>query len=198
MRRLSDEHLAQLRSAAFTILRQVNPSADENLFHPDLQDTPSRFAKAWEEMTGGYGIDPASLITRFEAADHDEMVFVQSIPFYSTCEHHLLPFHGVAHVAYIPNGSIIGLSKIPRLVDLFARRISVQERITNEIADALDSSSLAPKGVGVVLQARHMCMEMRGIRTAGATTQTNALRGRIKIEPEARAEFFSMVPKIGG
>jgi GTP cyclohydrolase I len=124
--------------------------------------TPERAAKAWANMMIGYRIDPASLLTTFDSEGHDELVIVRSIPFYSLCEHHLLPFHGEAHVGYIPNGRIVGLSKIARVVDAYARRLQVQERLTEQVAELLDDG-LAARGVIVVVEAEHLCMSMRGV-----------------------------------
>lgn len=171
--------------------------------HPDregLKDTPDRFLKAWAFWTSGHEVDTDKLLKTFGDGGerYDEMVFVGAIPFYSQCEHHLAPFFGVAHVAYIPgDGRVVGLSKIPRLVDAFARRLSVQERITVQVADTIERV-LKPKGVGVLLQARHMCMESRGVCKPGAVTTTSALRGILKDEADARAEFMMMVSNARG
>lgn len=159
-----------------------------------LRETPARVLKAWDEWTAGYRQDPIAVLKTFEdgAEKVDEMILVRDIPLWSHCEHHLAPFFGVAHIGYIPNGRIVGLSKLARLVDVFGRRLQVQERLTNQIADAIDSV-LTPKGVGVVIEARHMCMESRGIRRTGAVTVTSAMRGALLEKPEARAEFFAIV-----
>ncbi|MDZ4343966.1 MAG: GTP cyclohydrolase I FolE [Candidatus Binatia bacterium] len=159
-----------------------------------LKETPARFLKAWREWTEGYGINPSTVLKHFEdgAEKVDEMVLLKDIPVFSHCEHHLAPFFGVAHVGYIPNGKIVGLSKLSRLVDVFAHRLQVQERLTIQIADALNEC-LNPKGVAVVLECRHMCMESRGIRRSGATTMTSAMRGVMLSKPEARAEFLSLI-----
>jgi GTP cyclohydrolase I len=164
-----------------------------------LAETPKRYLDAWKEWTAGYKIDATALLKTFKdgADSYDEMVFVGCIPFYSTCEHHLAPFFGVAHVAYIPDGSIVGLSKLPRLVDAFARRLSVQERITTQVADTM-VNVLKPKGAGVVLQARHMCMESRGINRPGTVTTTAAMRGLHKDSPQVRAEFYKMIDQAKG
>ena len=163
-----------------------------------LRETPARFLKAWREWTSGYGIDPAAVLKCFEdgAESYDEMVLVKDIPVYSQCEHHLAPFFGKAHVAYIPDGRIVGLSKLSRLVDIFAKRLQVQERLTNQIADAMEDN-LAPKGIGVVIECRHMCMESRGIARAGATTITSAMRGAMLEKPEARAELLTLIGRNG-
>jgi len=162
-----------------------------------LRDTPSRVLKAWRETwASGYGQDPASVLKVFEdgAEDYDELVFEGGIPFFSTCEHHLAQISGVAHIGYVSSGKkIIGLSKIPRLLEIFARRLQTQERITTSVANALMGSELEPLGVGVVLQARHACMETRGVHKIGTVTTTTALRGVLKTDPSARAEFLSYV-----
>lgn len=159
-----------------------------------LLDTPERFAGAWSYWTKGYREDPAQILKTFRdgGEKYDEMVLVRDIPVYSKCEHHLADIFGVAHVAYIPNGRIVGLSKLSRLVDCFARRLQVQERLTTQIADSL-VTHLEPKGVAVMLRCRHLCMESRGICQQGHTTITSALRGAILEEASARAEFMSLV-----
>lgn len=160
-----------------------------------LRETPDRVVRAWEFWLSGYKQNPFDVLKSFEdgAANVDELVFQGAIPFWSVCEHHLAPFFGLAHVGYIPNGRIVGLSKISRLIDVFARRLQVQERLTQEIANALRAGLLDPLGVGVVLQARHACMESRGICKVGSVTTTSALLGVFKDKPEARAEFMSFV-----
>lgn len=159
-----------------------------------LDETPKRFLRAWQDMTCGYNMKPEDVLKVFEdgAEQYDQMVFQRDIPIYSNCEHHLLPFFGVAHIAYIPNGRIVGLSKMSRLVDVFAKRLQVQERLTTQIAKALDEH-LDPVGVGVILECRHMCMESRGICKAGTVTTTTALYGALRDEPETRSEFLSLV-----
>lgn len=158
-----------------------------------LLETPERMAKAWTHWTRGYDIDIASLFKTFEEAadDYDGMVIVKDIPIYSKCEHHLADIFGTATIAYIPNGKVVGLSKLSRLADAFARRLQVQERLTTQIANAL-VEHLAPVGVGVVIRARHMCMESRGICQQGHHTITSALRGVIRDEASARAEFMRL------
>lgn len=158
-----------------------------------LLETPKRVAKAWTHWCSGYNVDIPGLLKTFEdgADGCDEMVLIRNIPFYTHCEHHMAPFFGTATVAYIPDGVIVGLSKIPRVVDAFARRLQVQERLTNQIADALQDN-LKPKGVGVIIKARHLCMESRGIQQQGHETITSALRGVMRDLPEARAEFLDL------
>lgn len=159
-----------------------------------LIDTPKRVAKAFKHWFGGYDVDiQAILSTQFKdgGEGYDEMVIVKDIPFYSKCEHHMADIFGTATVAYIPDGHVVGLSKLSRLVDAYSRRLQVQERMTRQIADALQEN-LTPKGVGVVIKARHMCMESRGICQQGHHTITSALRGVLKEEADARAEFMSL------
>lgn len=167
---------------------------DPNSEREGLAETPKRVAKAWAHWTSGYNKNPADVLKVFSdgAENCNEMVLVRNIPFYSHCEHHMAPIIGTAHVAYIPNGKIVGLSKLNRVVDIFARRLQVQERLTNNIADALQDN-LMPLGVGVVIEARHMCMESRGVCQQGHTTITSALRGVMRTDPATRAEFLSLV-----
>lgn len=158
-----------------------------------LRDTPERVLKAWAFWTSGYSLNAADILKTFEdgAAGCDQMVVRKNIPLYSKCEHHLADIMGTATVAYIPDARIVGLSKLDRLVSMFARRLQVQERLTNQIADAI-ADNLAPKGVGVWVQARHMCIESRGVQHADSTTITTALRGVMLTEPETRAEFLAL------
>lgn len=158
-----------------------------------LLKTPERVLKAYEFMFGGYQEDPQAILnSAMFTSSNDEMVLIKDIEFYSTCEHHLLPIIGRAHIAYIPDGKVVGLSKIPRVVDVFARRMQIQEQLTEQIADAL-MRSINPKGVAVVIQARHMCMEMRGVQKISSTTTSSALRGLFKRDEKTRMEFFSLI-----
>jgi GTP cyclohydrolase I len=159
-----------------------------------LRDTPARVARAYREMFAGLYTDPDSVLNTMFDEDHDEMVIVKEIPLYSTCEHHLVSFHGVAHVGYIPgkDGRVTGLSKIARLVDLYAKRPQVQERLTSQIADAL-VRKLDPRGVIVVVEAEHLCMAMRGVRKPGAVTTTSAVRGQFKTSAASRAEALDLI-----
>jgi GTP cyclohydrolase I len=158
-----------------------------------LLKTPQRVQKAYEFMFGGYQEDPQAILnSAMFTTSNDEMVLIKDIEFYSTCEHHLLPIIGRAHIAYIPDGKVVGLSKIPRVVDVFARRMQIQEQLTEQIADAL-MRSINPKGVAVVIQARHMCMEMRGVQKISSTTTSSALRGLFKRDEKTRMEFFSLI-----
>lgn len=158
-----------------------------------LQETPKRVMKAWRHWTSGYNQAAADVLKTFEdgAEGTDEMVIVKDIQLYSHCEHHMAPFFGKAHVAYIPNKRIVGLSKLARVVDIFAHRLQVQERLTNQVANAI-WETLEPIGVGVIIEATHFCMCSRGVNKQGSTTVTSALRGALKEKPEARAEFMAL------
>ncbi|KZS68787.1 GTP cyclohydrolase I FolE [Mycobacterium kansasii] len=159
-----------------------------------LRDTPARVARAYKEIFAGLYTDPETVLNAMFDEDHDELVLVKLIPMYSTCEHHLVSFHGVAHVGYIPgeDGRVTGLSKIARLVDLYAKRPQVQERLTSQIADAL-VKKLEPRGVIVVVEAEHLCMAMRGVRKPGAITTTSAVRGQFKTNAASRAEALDLI-----
>ncbi|MEB4207581.1 GTP cyclohydrolase I FolE [Mycobacterium sp. 94-17] len=159
-----------------------------------LRETPARVARAYREMFAGLYTDPDSVLNTMFDEDHDELVLVKEIPLYSTCEHHLVAFHGVAHVGYIPgnDGRVTGLSKIARLVDLYSKRPQVQERLTSQIADAL-VKKLNPRGVIVVVEAEHLCMAMRGVRKPGAVTTTSAVRGLFKTNAASRAEALDLI-----
>jgi GTP cyclohydrolase I len=158
-----------------------------------LEETPARVAKAWGHWVSGYDVDIAKLLKVFEdgGEKYDQMVIVKDRPIYSKCEHHLADIFGTCTIAYIPDGKIVGLSKLSRLADAFARRLQVQERLTDQIADAM-VEHLSPLGVGVLIKARHMCMESRGICQQGHHTITTALRGAIKNDPQARSEFLQL------
>lgn len=168
----------------------------EDVNRGGLAETPRRFLKAWGDWTSGYGVDPADVLKVFEdgAERCDEMVIVKDIPIYSQCEHHLAPFFGVAHIGYIPDSKIVGLSKLSRLADIFAKRLQVQERLTNDIAHALQKH-LAPLGVAVVVECRHMCMESRGIQRQGSTTVTSSMLGTMREDDKARGEFLRLIGK---
>ena len=159
-----------------------------------LHETPARVQRAWEDWCAGYRMDPSDVIKAFADGGevYDEMVLMQGIPFYSQCEHHLAPFFGTADIAYIPDGKVIGLSKMPRVMDVFAKRLQVQERLTGQIANAL-MEHLRPKGVAVSLRARHLCMESRGVHKQGQETVTNTMLGVFRSDPSARAEFLSSI-----
>jgi len=158
-----------------------------------LKATPERVARAMRELTDGYGIKPEDVVAgAIFDQDYDEMVVVKDIAFYSLCEHHMLPFFGSVHVGYLPKGKVIGLSKIPRLVEVFSHRLQIQEQLTREIAEALNGT-LAPKGVGVVVEARHLCMEMRGVEAPGGHMMTSCMLGTFRRDPRTRAEFLELV-----
>jgi GTP cyclohydrolase I len=182
--------LARIERAIKEILIAIGEDPERD----GLRDTPARVARAYAEQFAGLGMRPADVLTTVFDADHDEMVLVKDIEIYSTCEHHLVPFFGRAHVGYIPNekGQITGLSKLARLVDLYARRPQVQERMTSQIADAL-MDNLEPRGVVVIIEAEHLCMSMRGVRKPGAKTVTSAVRGCFLNSKSTRAEAMSLL-----
>lgn len=173
--------------------KQILESIGENPQREGLLDTPKRAAKAMEFMTSGYRTDLADIINNalFES-DTDEMVIVKNIELYSMCEHHLLPFTGKCHVAYVPNGKILGLSKVARIVDMYARRLQVQENLTREIARTMQEVTQA-KGVGVIVEAKHMCMMMRGVEKQNSVMSTSVMLGLLRQDPRTRAEFLSLI-----
>jgi GTP cyclohydrolase IA len=175
-------------------VREILEAIGEDPDREGLVRTPQRVAEMYEEIFAGLAADPAEHLEVTFAADHDEMIMVKDIPLYSVCEHHLAPFLGRAHVAYIPNanGRITGLSKLARLVDSYARRPQVQERLTSEIADQIDEK-LAPRGVLVVIEAEHLCMSMRGVHKPGTTTVTSAVRGLFRDKAATRAEAMAFI-----
>ncbi len=176
-----------------TAITKVLELLGEDPTREGLQKTPSRVAKALQFLTEGYQLDPEAILNQaLFTSSNDEMVVVRDIEFYSMCEHHILPIIGRAHVAYIPNGKVVGLSKIPRIVNVFARRLQIQEQMTEQIADAI-ASTIKPKGVAVVLHARHMCMEMRGVQKINSTTVSSALRGLFKSDQRTRNEFYNII-----
>lgn len=190
------KHLVNKTNTAHAVLTLLS-SIGENVERPGLKETPSRVAKAFHDTwTAGYGKDPAGELKLFEdgaeLCNTKDLVTVTNLPVYSMCEHHMSPFWGRAHIGYIPNSKVVGLSKFKRLVDVFAQRLQVQERLTNQIADALQDT-LNPLGVGVILECRHMCMESRGVRTPGSVTLVSAMRGVFKDDAATRAEFLSFV-----
>ena len=175
-------------------IRELLLAAGEDPEREGLQETPARVARAYRELFAGLYTDPDEVLDRTFDEAHEELVLVREIPMYSQCEHHLLPFHGVAHVGYIPNeqGRVTGLSKLARLVDLYAKRPQVQERLTSQVADAL-MRRLEPRGVIVVVEAEHLCMGMRGIRKAGSMTTTSAVRGIFRTSASSRSEALSLI-----
>ena len=184
--------LARAEAAVRELLIAIGEDPDRE----GLRDTPGRVARAARELYAGIGQDPADVLSTTFSIDHEELIIVRDIPMYSTCEHHLLPFHGVAHIGYIPasDGRVTGLSKLGRLVEVFARRPQVQEQITTQVADAL-VEHLGVQGVIVVIEAEHLCMSMRGVQKPGSRTITSAVRGQLR-DPATRAEAMSLL--LGG
>ncbi|MFM8301767.1 MAG: GTP cyclohydrolase I FolE [Gemmatimonadota bacterium] len=185
--------MAAARMAEFEgIIRRELELVGEDPAREGLLKTPERVAKAMSWLTRGYGMDVADVVgDAVFAEEHASMVMVRDIEFYSLCEHHMLPFFGKAHIAYIPNGRIVGLSKLPRIVEVFARRLQVQERLTQQVAEAIEEV-LRPEGVGVVMEASHLCMMMRGVEKQASSTITSALRGSFKDDAKTRDEFLRL------
>ena len=184
-----DQAEAALEKAYLEILENIGEDPERD----GLKRSPERMAKAIRFLTRGYQEDPAQLLrAALFQVDYDEMVIVKDIEMFSLCEHHMLPFFGKVHVAYLPKGKVIGLSKIPRLVDVFARRLQVQERLTKQIADAIQDA-IDPIGVGVVIEARHLCMMMRGVEKQHSATVTSSMLGAFRNEHETREEFLSLI-----
>ncbi|MEO8737158.1 MAG: GTP cyclohydrolase I FolE [Edaphobacter sp.] len=175
------------------LLRRMGEDPDRD----GLQRTPERLEKSMAFLTKGYAMDVTEVLhdALFDV-DYDEMVIVKDIEFFSQCEHHLLPFFGKAHIAYVPNGKVIGLSKIPRLVDVFARRLQVQERLTRQVSEAIQEA-INPQGVAVILEAQHLCMMMRGVEKQHSSTVTSAMLGVFKTQLQTRNEFLSLVRRQG-
>ncbi|HSK93687.1 MAG TPA: GTP cyclohydrolase I FolE [Candidatus Angelobacter sp.] len=182
-----------LEEAVRTLLAEVG----EDPAREGLARTPERVRRMYDELTAGYHVDPDGLVNgAWFAVDYDEMVVVRDIEFFSLCEHHLLPFIGRAHVGYLPKGRVIGLSKLPRIVDMYAQRLQVQERLTVQIADFL-MERLEPKGVGCVIEATHLCTMMRGVRKQEATMVTSSMVGTFRRDARTRAEFMGLIGKVG-
>lgn len=177
----------QLEQLIAQLIQQIDPQPQRE----GLVDTPRRVTNSFKKLFSGYQIDPNSLLTFFDSEQYDEMVTCREIDFYSTCEHHLLPFYGKAHIGYIPNQKIIGLSKLPRVVEVFARRLQNQERLTSHITDFLDKA-LEAKGIGVVLEATHLCMQARGVEKQNTVVTTSSFRGLFKNNFNTRNEFLSI------
>jgi GTP cyclohydrolase I len=187
-----------LTSASFEeLMRELLVRLGEDPQRDGLLDTPERMVKAMQYLTKGYQEDPGKILNEalFDV-DYDEMVIVKDIEMFSLCEHHLLPFFGKVHVAYIPNKKVIGLSKIPRLIDVFARRLQVQERLTVQIAESIQSA-IQPQGVGVVIEARHLCMMMRGVEKQHSAAVTSSMLGVFRDEQETRQEFLALIRAKG-
>ena len=181
---------AEIEAAVKRLLKAIG----EDPRREGLKDTPRRVAEMYEEIFGGISADPRKHLKVFSTKNQDEMILVRDVPFYSMCEHHLMPFFGVAHVAYIPRDKVVGLSKIPRIVDMFARRLQVQERLTNEVADALQEA-LDPVGVIVVFEGAHSCAALRGVKKHGVNMLTTAKRGEFRTNRDLRDEFYRMIGK---
>ncbi|MCY3023563.1 MAG: GTP cyclohydrolase I FolE [Planctomycetota bacterium] len=171
-------------------VREILAAIGEDPERPGLRNTPGRIARMYEEVLGGSGSDPGEHLATTFKEKHREIVVLKEIPFFSMCEHHLMPFHGKAHVAYLPNGRLVGLSKLARLVDGFARRLQIQERLTSQIADTL-MAKLKARGVAVLLEATHTCMTMRGVQKPGSIMVTSALRGHFITDHAARDEVWA-------
>ena len=181
--------ISRLSGLARNLIHEIGEDPERE----GLVRTPHRVAHAWDFLTSGYDMDiDVVLNDAIFREEYDEMVLVRDIDFYSLCEHHMLPFFGKAHIAYIPNGKIVGLSKIPRIVDVFARRLQVQERMTQQIADTIEEY-LAPQGVAVVTEAAHMCMMMRGVQKQNSMTTASAMKGVFKTQSETRSEFLTLI-----
>lgn len=175
-------------------VRMILEGIGEDPARAGIADTPRRVAEMFEEVFGGYGHDASDVVTVIPGAGHDEIIMVRDVPLFGMCEHHMIPFAGKAFVAYIPNrdGRITGLSKIARLVDLLSKKLQVQERLTTEIADALEKA-LEPRGVFVMIEAEHLCMTMRGVKKPGAVTVTSAVRGRFRTDARTRSEALELI-----
>jgi GTP cyclohydrolase I len=187
------EKLVERRAKMEDLVKQMLDAIGENPKREGLLATPRRVAKAYEFLTNGYAQDVAGVLNgAIFSEKYDEMVIVKDIDFFSLCEHHMLPFFGQAHVAYIPDGKIVGLSKLPRIVDVFSRRLQVQERLTRQIAETL-FEAINPLGVGVVIEARHMCMMMRGIEKQNSVATTSAMLGVFKEDVKTRQEFLTLI-----
>lgn len=174
------------------LIRQLLTVIGENPDREGLKETPRRVIKSYQKLFSGYGCDPADLIRTFDGENYDEMIIARDIEFYSMCEHHLLPFFGKVHIGYIPGEKIIGLSKLPRLVEIFARRLQNQERLTSQIAGAI-AKHLHPRGVGVIIEARHFCTMARGIEKQGGGMVTSSLLGLFKNNENTRGEFLTLI-----
>jgi len=179
---------ARLRKAVREIIQAVGEDPDRE----GLIETPRRVAEMYAEVFSGLREDPADVLRVGFEEGHQELVLVKDIPFYSMCEHHFLPFHGVAHIGYIPNGRVVGLSKLARALEILARRPQLQERLTSQLADVI-MATLEPAGVAVVITAEHLCLSMRGVRKPGSKTATSAMRGVFRREAATRAEFMSLI-----
>ncbi|MEM4359813.1 MAG: GTP cyclohydrolase I FolE [Candidatus Bilamarchaeaceae archaeon] len=174
------------------LVRKLIESVGEDPNRSGLEETPGRVARMFSEILAGYNDDPSKYVKTFDVAEYDSLVLVKDIPFYSMCEHHMLPFFGKAHIAYIPDGKVIGLSKLARILYAFSKRLQVQERITSQVADFIQDA-LSPQGVAVALEAEHLCMIMRGVKAPGSLTVTSALRGAFVEDARARGEVLALM-----
>ncbi len=182
---MNQEKISQLLSK---LLEEIGEAPQRE----GLKDSPERIARSYKKLFGGYDQEPEKIITTFDGENYDEMIICKGIDFYSTCEHHMLPFYGKAHIGYIPNKKIIGLSKLPRIVEIFSRRLQNQERLTMQIAQSL-FKLLEPKGVGVVMEGKHFCMMARGVEKQNATMTTSSCKGLFKQDPKTRNEFLKLI-----
>ena len=173
-------------------IKEVLKEIGEDPKREGLIETPKRVAKAYEKLFGGYEQNPKEILTVFDGENYDEMIICKDIDFYSNCEHHILPFFGKVHIGYIPNNKIVGISKLPRIVDIFARRLQNQERLTQQIAETLNEL-ISPKGVGVVIEAKHLCMMSRGVQKQNSTMTTSATIGLFKKNAKTRSEFLKLI-----
>jgi len=184
---------AAIKQHIYEILKEIGEDPERE----GLRDTPRRVAKMYQELLAGYQVeDPKAILATTFDENHQELVIVRDIPFYSLCEHHMVPFFGYAHIGYVPNGQVVGISKLAWLVECFARRLQIQERMVTQIANTIDEA-LRPLGVGVVIEAEHMCMTMRGVQKPGTKTVTSAMRGIFIHAPQTRSEFLTLIGKGG-
>ena len=189
LNKMTDEKLNNIKNIVKKLLSEIG----ENPNREGLLRTPERVSKAWKFLAGGYSENLDSIINNaIFKEDYDEMVTVKDVDFFSLCEHHLLPFFGKAHISYIPDGKIIGLSKIPRIVDMFGRRLQVQERMTHQIAETINHV-LSPKGVAVVIEAKHMCMQMRGVQKQNSYATTSSMLGQFRKDSKTRDEYLKII-----
>lgn len=189
---MKDNTLMARVNGVMNLLETIEP---DSFMREGLQQTPSRVARMYEEVFSGYKENPALILSaRFQDDNHKEMVIVRDIDFFSHCEHHMVPFFGKVHIGYIPDGTLVGLSKLARLVECFGKRLQIQERMTTQIADSI-MEYLKPLGVIVVIEAEHLCMKMRGVKSPCSTTTTSAVRGNFLKQPETRAEFLTLIAR---
>ena len=181
-----------MTKSAEGLIKQILFEIGEDPSREGLQDTPKRVVKSWKELYAGYNQKPEDFLTVFESDGYDQIVLLDNIELYSVCEHHMLPFHGVAHVAYIPDGKIVGISKLARIVDMYSKRLQNQERITQQVTEAL-MIHLKPKGAACIIEAKHMCMCARGVGKQNSVMKTSSMKGAFFDNPEARAELMGLI-----